>query len=439
MHQNFLLLFFSLFFQPSSSSINHSFAKITNNNLFFRDSLYQKEMPFRPEPPPTTLYLTSDEWKDILITTIKLGITGAISGFITYKIMEKLNEAMNDPKGKKSDKKVSEQVLYENGLLKPGQVLTTHECRFVSSIIKRGLKYPFVKNNDNDAHIEGFESIGGLHQEIEQLKKGIMEPLEKQKLVKKSLKKYDNSELESAMQYYKASSGVLLYGPPGTGKTALIRSISVELDIPFMHVQISDLLDKWLGESNKLVTSIFSLANKISPCIIFIDEIDSLLGIRRKNDHEVSTQIKTQFMSLWDGLSKPENEVILVAATNRPHMLDPAVNRRFSMKIQIKMPNGDQLADILKAKLRKCDTSAITDQEWRQMGMLCFHYKMTGSDIQECCLRVSRKRIDNYVKNGNGQIEKLKVDMLREVIGQVGQQKVNFVDDRDVYSQMFDV
>jgi len=391
---------------------------------------------------PTTLGLTDDEWHEIFVNTIKLGIAGAISGYITYKLTEKLNDVMfQEGKKQKEHETQSAKILQEHGLLTKTQTLTAHECRFVGSIIQKGLSYPFDAK-ENDSGIEGFESIGGLANEISRLKHAIITPLERKKSLQ--VKKVHNeetsqidAELNAAMEFYKASTGVLLYGPPGTGKTALIRAISAELNIPFLHIQISEILDKWMGESNKLVNAIFSLANKISPCIIFIDEIDSLLGVRRRADHELSTQIKTQFMSLWDGLSKPENEVILVAATNRPHMLDPAVDRRFTMKIQLKQPSCEQLKSILQAKFRNADVSLISDVDWNKLAVLCFHFKMTGADIQETCHRITRLRIDNYVTNGDDKLEVINLNLLRGAIAEVGLQKTSFDESHSVYSEMF--
>ncbi|XP_045898218.1 outer mitochondrial transmembrane helix translocase-like [Micropterus dolomieu] len=96
--------------------------------------------------------------------------------------------------------------------------------------------------------------------------------------------------------------GVLLYGPPGCGKTLIAKATAKEAGFRFINLQPSTLTDKWYGESQKLAAAVFSLAVKLQPSIIFVDEIDSFLRSRSSSDHEATAMMKAQFMSLWDGL-----------------------------------------------------------------------------------------------------------------------------------------
>ena len=106
--------------------------------------------------------------------------------------------------------------------------------------------------------------------------------------------------------------GVLLYGPPGCGKTMLAKAIAKESGATFINLHISTLMDKWFGESQKLVSAVFSLAKKLQPAVVFIDEIDSFLRERSMGDHEAMGMMKAEFMTLWDGLESDAQTRIVV-------------------------------------------------------------------------------------------------------------------------------
>jgi vacuolar protein-sorting-associated protein 4 len=157
--------------------------------------------------------------------------------------------------------------------------------------------------------------------------------------------------------------GILLYGPPGTGKSFLAKATASEANSStFLTVATSDLVSKWLGESEKLIRALFDLARKNSPAIIFIDEIDSLLSERSENDSESSRRIKTEFLIQMDGVGKSMEGVLLLAATNIPWGLDPAVRRRFEKKIYIPLPDYEARYVMVQLKLKKTDNNITPDQ-----------------------------------------------------------------------------
>ncbi|KXZ41894.1 hypothetical protein GPECTOR_250g622 [Gonium pectorale] len=135
----------------------------------------------------------------------------------------------------------------------------------------------------------------------------------------------------------KQARGVLLYGPPGTGKTMLAQALAREAGCFFLNLTASSVVSKWMGDSNRLVRAAFSLAAKLEPAIIFVDEVDALLGRRGgASEHEVTLLLKTEFMQLWDGVeTNPAQRVFVVGATNRPWMLDEAVLRRFAIAYEV--------------------------------------------------------------------------------------------------------
>lgn len=128
-----------------------------------------------------------------------------------------------------------------------------------------------------------FEDIGGLDAIIEELKESVIYPL-----TLPHLYSYTSPLLS-------APSGVLLYGPPGCGKTMLAKALAHESGACFINLHISTLTEKWYGDSNKLVNAVFSLARKLQPTIVFIDEIDAVLGTRRSGEHEASGMVKAEY------------------------------------------------------------------------------------------------------------------------------------------------
>ncbi|KAJ9186998.1 hypothetical protein P3X46_002498 [Hevea brasiliensis] len=226
----------------------------------------------------------------------------------------------------------------------------------------------------NPDHIDvEFESIGGLETIKQALYELVILPLRR-------------PELFSHGKLLGPQKGVLLYGPPGTGKTMLAKAIAKESGAVFINVRISNLMSKWFGDAQKLVAAVFSLAYKLQPAIIFIDEVDSFLGQRRTTDHEALTNMKTEFMALWDGFTTDQNaQVMVLAATNRPSELDEAIIRRLPQAFEIGMPDRRERADILKVILKGERVEESIDFDY--IASLCEGY--TGSDLLELCKKAS--------------------------------------------------
>lgn len=114
---------------------------------------------------------------------------------------------------------------------------------------------------------------------------------------------------------------MLLYGPPGNGKTLLAKALAAEMpDAKFFNISASSLTSKWVGEGEKMVRALFSIAREMQPCIIFMDEVDSLLSSRSSNEGDAIKRLKTEFLVQFDGAgTNKEDKVTIVAATNLPH------------------------------------------------------------------------------------------------------------------------
>jgi len=124
--------------------------------------------------------------------------------------------------------------------------------------------------------------------------------------------------------------GVLLFGPPGTGKTLLAKALAHESNAVFFSISASSLTSKYVGESEKLVRALFSVARRVAPSIIFIDEVDSILTARGENDHEASRRLKTEFLLQFDGVeSTQDDRVLVMGATNRPQEIVLSLSLNF--------------------------------------------------------------------------------------------------------------
>ncbi|CAI9086959.1 OLC1v1020903C1 [Oldenlandia corymbosa var. corymbosa] len=226
--------------------------------------------------------------------------------------------------------------------------------------------------NPNNIDVE-FNSIGGLEAIKQALYELVILPLRR-------------PELFSHGKLLGPQKGVLLYGPPGTGKTMLAKAIAKESGAVFINVRISNLMSKWFGDAQKLVAAVFSLAHKLQPAIIFIDEVDSFLGQRKTTDHEALTNMKTEFMALWDGFTTDQNaRVMVLAATNRPSELDEAILRRLPQAFEIGIPDCHERAEILKVILKGEKVEANLDYD--RIAALCEGY--TGSDLLDICKKAA--------------------------------------------------
>ncbi|KAG0455847.1 hypothetical protein HPP92_023635 [Vanilla planifolia] len=212
-----------------------------------------------------------------------------------------------------------------------------------------------------------FDDIGALDDIKESLQELVMLPLRRPDLFNGGL--------------LKPCRGILLFGPPGTGKTMLAKAIANEAGASFINVSMSTITSKWFGEDEKNVRALFTLAAKVSPTIIFVDEVDSMLGQRtRAGEHEAMRKIKNEFMTHWDGLmTKPGERILVLAATNRPFDLDEAIIRRFERRIMVGLPSVESRELILRSLLTKEKVEEGLD--YKELATMTEGY--SGSDLKQ--------------------------------------------------------
>lgn len=172
--------------------------------------------------------------------------------------------------------------------------------------------------------------------------------------------------------------GILLYGPPGTGKTFLAKACASEAKATFFSVSSSDLMSKFVGESEKLIKSLFNLAREKKPSIIFIDEVDSMTGSRSDGENEASRRVKTEFLTQMQGVGHDDTGILVLGATNLPWGLDPAIRRRFERRIYISLPEFEARYGMLKRAISK-NLSSLTDEQIRAITERTDGF--SGSDI----------------------------------------------------------
>ncbi|KAI7751901.1 hypothetical protein M8C21_002628 [Ambrosia artemisiifolia] len=216
-----------------------------------------------------------------------------------------------------------------------------------------------------------FNDIGALDSVKDTLKELVMLPLQRPELFCKG-------------QLTKPCKGILLFGPPGTGKTMLAKAVATEAGANFINISMSSISSKWFGEGEKYVKAVFSLASKIAPSVVFVDEVDSMLG-RRENpgEHEAMRKMKNEFMVNWDGLrTKDRERVLVLGATNRPFDLDEAVIRRLPRRLMVNLPDASNREKILRVILAKEELGLDIDLE--AVANMTDGY--SGSDLKNLCV-----------------------------------------------------
>ncbi|XP_050275881.1 uncharacterized protein LOC126717928 isoform X1 [Quercus robur] len=203
-------------------------------------------------------------------------------------------------------------------------------------------------------------------------------------------------ELFSHGNLLRPCKGILLFGPPGTGKTLLAKALATEAGANFISITGSTLTSKWFGDAEKLTKALFSFASKLAPVIIFVDEVDSLLGARGGSfEHEATRRMRNEFMAAWDGLrSKDSQKILILGATNRPFDLDDAVIRRLPRRIYVDLPDAENRMKILRIFLSQ--EILEPDFSFEQLAYATEGY--SGSDLKNLCIAAAYRPVQELLE-----------------------------------------
>jgi len=245
-----------------------------------------------------------------------------------------------------------------------------------------------------------YEDIGGLEEEIKKVREMIDLPMKHPEIFERL--------------GVQPPKGVLLYGPPGTGKTLLAKAVAHESQANFVTLNGPEIMSKFVGEAEKKLRQLFEDASKNAPSIIFIDELDAIAPKREESYGEVERRVVAQLLALMDGM-KGRGKVIVIAATNRPEALDPALRRggRFDREIEIGVPNRTGRLEILKIHTRNMPIGKDVDLE----KLADKTYGYVGADLEglakEAAMSVIRRVIPEY---NFKEDEALPEDILKKLI-----------------------
>jgi transitional endoplasmic reticulum ATPase len=243
-----------------------------------------------------------------------------------------------------------------------------------------------------------YEDIGGLKEEIELVREMVELPMKQPEVFEKL--------------GIGAPKGVLLTGPPGTGKTLLAKAVATETEASFYSIAGPEIMSKYYGESEKHVREVFEKAQKNSPAIIFIDEIDSIAPKRGDGTDQTEKRIVAQLLTLMDGL-KSRGQLVVMAATNRPEDIDTALRRpgRFDRELRINPPAEDGRKEILQIHTRGMPLG--NDVNFEELANRTIGF--VGADLEVLCKEAALKALKPHLKKFKNLDEKLPAEELDKI------------------------
>ena len=282
------------------------------------------------------------------------------------------------------------QLVVTNTVPSAKPVIVTEQTEF-----KLG---SMTKSVDNSIPRITYDDLGGLRNEVQKIREMVELPMRHPELFEKL--------------GVEAPKGVLLYGPPGTGKTLLAKAVAGETNSHFTSLSGPEIIGKFYGESEERLREIFKQAEENAPSIIFIDEIDSIAPKREEVTGEVEKRIVSQLLTLMDGM-KSRGKVVVIAATNRPDSIDPALRRpgRFDREIEIGIPDQQGRKEILDIHTRgmPIDDKVNMDQIARVT------HGFVGADLEVLAKEAAMRSLRKILPKLDLEKEKIPAEILQKI------------------------
>jgi len=323
----------------------------------------------------------------ILSPTEKL----TIDGLQEYMIYNYLNHVFTTGDTISLSTQMGGRVQFVITSTKPSKPVIVTE----NTVFKLG---PMAKAIDSTVPRITYDELGGLKKEVRKIREMVELPMRHPELFEKL--------------GVEAPKGVLLYGPPGTGKTLLAKAVAGETNAHFISLSGPEIMGKYYGESEERIREIFKQAEENSPSIIFIDEIDSIAPKRDEVSGEVEKRIVSQLLTLMDGM-KSRGKVIVIAATNRPDSIDPALRRpgRLDREIEIGIPDAEERNEILSIHTRgmpieeKVDLKKISN----------ISHGFVGADLEILCKEAAIRSLRRILPEIDLDEEKISAEILQKI------------------------
>jgi SpoVK/Ycf46/Vps4 family AAA+-type ATPase len=287
-----------------------------------------------------------------------------------------INPALNDPE-------LSEWLGMES---EEGAAAPEDESMAMAALLDEAERHAGIATEPVQSRVT-FEDIGGMEEVIERIRMNIIYPFKNPEVFRKFKKR--------------PGGGILLYGPPGCGKTHLARATAGECGAKFISIAITDILSKWLGESERHLHEIFENARGHAPAVIFIDEIDAL-GMSRTDAGSYQAPIVNVLLTEMDGIQSANDQLMVLAATNVPWRVDSALRRpgRFDRVLFVPPPDQAAREAILKIHLRELPVGSV---DVAKLAKQCERF--SGADLRSVVERASEKAIYMEMKTGrSGEI-----------------------------------